>query len=105
MSTMKKQFTVEQRVNIVKEAEQIGFNESAQKHGISSRAIYRWKDKFISGGEKALKYGAKIDPELRSVKEENERLKKLIVKQALIIEIKDELIKKTSLRISKEGRS
>jgi transposase-like protein len=105
MSTMKKQFTVEQRVNIVKEAEQIGFNEAAQKHGISSRAIYRWKDKFISGGEKALKYGAKIDPEVRSLREENDRLKKLIVKQALIIEIKEELIKKTSLRISKESKS
>ena len=105
MSTMKKQFTVEQRVNIVKEAEQLGFNEVAHRHGISSRAIYRWKDKFVSGGEKALKYGAKIDPEVRTLREENDRLKKLIVKQALIIEIKEELIKKTSLRISKEGKS
>lgn len=33
MSTMKKQLTVEQRVNIVKEAEQLGFNKAAPQFG------------------------------------------------------------------------
>lgn len=104
MESQKKHFTIEQKVEFVKEAEQNGFTETALKHGISSRAIYRWRDKLVSGGAKALKYGSKIDPELKELRLENERLKKLIAKQALIIDIKEELIKKTLQRTSKNSK-
>lgn len=104
METKKKQLTIEEKVDIVKEAEQKGFTEVALKNGISSRAIYRWRDKFIGGGASALRYASKIDPELKELRLENDRMKKLIVKQALIIEIKEELLKKTLLRTSKNNK-
>jgi transposase-like protein len=104
METRKKQFTIEQKVDIVKEAEQFGFTETAHKHGISARAIYRWKDKLVTGGSKALKYGSKIDPELKELRIENERLKKLVAKQALYLEFKDELLKKVNQRQSKNNK-
>lgn len=104
MEAKKKQFTIEQKVDIVKEAEQIGFTETAHKHGISSRAIYRWRDKLVSGGAKSLKYGSKIDPELKELRIENERLKKLVAKQALYLEFKEELLKKVNQRISKNNK-
>jgi len=39
----------------------------------------------------------KIDPELRELELENERLKRIIAKQALEIEVKTELLKKTPI--------
>jgi len=97
-----KRLTLEEKVKIVQEAEQFGFTEISVKYNISSRQIYRWRDKLQNGGVKALNYGAKIDPELKALKEENNRLKKLVAKQALSIEIKDELLKKISFRTGKK---
>ena len=37
----------------------------------------------------------RIDPELRALEEENERLKRIIARQALEIEFKSELLKKS----------
>jgi putative transposase len=99
MSTQK--LSLEEKVKIVQEAEQVGFTETALKHNISARQIYRWRDKLQNGGSKALSYGAKIDPELKALKEENLQLKKLVAKLALTVEIKEELLKKTSLRTGK----
>ena len=100
MST--KQLTLEEKVKIVHEAEQNGFTEVALKYNISSRQIYRWRDKLQKGGSKALSYGSKIDPELKLLKEENLQLKKLVAKLSLSVEIKEELLKKISLRTGKK---
>lgn len=99
MSTRK--LTLEEKVKIVQEAEQIGFTETSLKYNVSSRQIYRWRDKLQNGGSKALSYGSKIDPELKALKEENIQLKKLVAKLALRVEIKEELLKKTFLRTGK----
>lgn len=96
-----RKLTLEEKVKIVQESEQVGFTETALKYNISARQIYRWRDKLESGGSKALSYGAKIDPELKALKDENNQLKKLVAKLALTIEIKEELLKKTSLRTGK----
>lgn len=101
MST--KKLTLEEKVKIVQEAEQLGFTETALKYNISSRQLYRWRDKLQKGGSKALSYGAKIDPELKALKEENNQLKKLVAKLALTVEIKEELLKKTFLRTKKNS--
>ena len=99
MSTRK--VKLEEKVKSVREAEQKGFTETAVKHNISSRQIYRWRDKLQTGGSKALSYGAKIDPELKSLKERNRQLKKLVAKPSLTVEIKEELLKKISLHTVK----
>jgi hypothetical protein len=40
----------------------------------------------------------RVDPEVRALEEENERLKRIIAKQALEIEVKSELLKKTPIQ-------
>jgi len=40
----------------------------------------------------------RIDPEVRALEEENERLKRIIARQALEIEVKSELLKKTPIQ-------
>lgn len=96
-----KKLTLEEKVKIVQEAEQLGFTETSLKYNISTRQIYRWREKLEKGGSNALIYGAKIDPELKALKEENMQLKKLVAKLALTVEIKEELLKKTSHRNGK----
>lgn len=98
-----KKLTLEEKVKIVQEAEQDGFTETSIKYNISARQLYRWRDKLQHGGSKALSYGAKIDPELKALKEENLQLKKLVAKLALTVEIKEELLKKTFLRTGKKS--
>jgi hypothetical protein len=39
----------------------------------------------------------RVDPQLRILEEENERLKRIIAKQALELEVKSELLKKTPI--------
>ncbi len=56
MSTQK--LSLEEKVKIVQEAEQVGFTETALKHNISARQIYRWRDKLQNGGSKALSFTA-----------------------------------------------
>ena len=102
MSTQ--QLTLEEKVKIVQEAEQVGFTETALKHNVSARQIYRWREKLQNGGSKSLSYGAKIDPEVKALKEENLQLKKLVAKLALTVEIKEELLKKTSQRTGKSNQ-
>jgi hypothetical protein len=45
----------------------------------------------------------KIDPAVRSLEEENERLKRIIAKQAIELEFKTELLKKAMPIIRKQG--
>lgn len=51
-----------------------------------------------AGGVKGLKrHTEAVTPEVKALQEENERLKKIVAKQALELEVKTELLKKTAL--------
>lgn len=98
--------SAEEKMRIVQEAQQDGMTQTCRKHNISPKTYYQWRDKFDSGGLEALRPQQKtaIDPELVHLRKENERLKRLVAEKELVISIKDELIKKTSLRTSNGGR-
>lgn len=81
---------------ILQEAEQIGVTQALRKHNLSHTVFIRWKNQFNQGGTSSLKpQYAKVDPELRALQEENARLKKIIGNQALELEFKTELLKKS----------
>lgn len=86
---MKKRFSEEQIINILKEAEMgIPVVEICRKHNISSPTYYAWKAKF--GGMEVSE--AK---RLKSLEEENRKLKRLVADQALdIVALKEVLSKK-----------
>jgi transposase len=57
---------------------------------------YRWKDAFDRKGMDGLQpQYAREDPELKELRKENERLRRIIAEQALEMEVKNELLKKT----------
>lgn len=98
MSKHRRKFTQEERLEILREVEQGGLEATLRKHNISRSLYYLWKAKFDNAGTDGLKdQYYRVDPAVKQLEKENERLRKIIAKQALEIEIKEELLKKTKL--------
>jgi transposase-like protein len=96
MSRTKRKFTQEDRLQILREAEQSGIEITLRKHNISRSLYYRWKASFDASGVDGLQNQyPKANPAIKLLEKENERLRKIIAKQALELEIKEELLKKT----------
>jgi putative transposase len=86
---MKKRFTEEQILSILKE-QQAGLKvlEICRKHEISDATFYTWRTKYSGMGVSEVR-------RLRELEEENRRLKRLVADQALdLVALKDVLAKK-----------
>ncbi len=87
---------LKQKLQIIQEADQHSITQTLRKHNLSHSVYQRWKHQFNSGGAGLLKpQYHKVDPEVRALQEENARLKKIIGNQALEMEFKTELLKKS----------
>lgn len=96
MSKIRRKWSAEQKLQIIQEANQHGTTETLRKHHVSQSLFYRWKLGFDNQGVQGLqpRYPA-IDPEVKQLQSENERLKRIIANQALELEFKNELLKKS----------
>lgn len=81
-----RKWTVDEKLAIVIEGlkEKSPVAEICREHRISQTLYYRWRDKFLEGGKKALVNGASDE---NAYKAEIEKLQKLIGKQTIQIEI------------------
>lgn len=87
MSKLRRSFTPEDRYSIVQEAIRDGYAEISRKYNLSPSLLRRWRLKYLSNGKEGLKDSyARVDPQLRVFKEENERLERIVAKQALELE-------------------
>jgi len=96
MSKVRRKWSVEQKLQIIQEANQYGTTETLRKHNIGQSLFYKWKLGFDNQGVQGLQpqYHS-IDPELKQLQSENDRLKRIIANQALELEFKNELLKKS----------
>ena len=80
----KRKFTQQERVDILREVEQHGIEAIVRKNNISRSLYYHWKNKFDRNGVDGLtdRY-YRVDPAVKVLEKENERLRKIIAKQAL----------------------
>ena len=100
----RRSFTKEQKLQILREAESEGMLATCRKHEIAQSLYYRWKHAFEQKGIDGLQgQYYRIDPEVKVLQEENERLKRIIGKQALELEVKNDLLKKTE-QLKKRGK-
>jgi len=98
MNRNKRKFSQQERLEILREVEQNGIEETLRKHNLSRSLYYRWKNKFDRCGVDGLtdQY-YRVDPAIKTLEKENERLRKIVARQALELEVKEELLKKTKL--------
>jgi transposase-like protein len=106
MSKIRRKFTPEDRYSIVQEALREGHSETCRKYNLSPSLLRKWREKYLSKGKEGLKDSyPRIDPQLRALEEENERLKRIVARQALELEVKNELLKKTPIQPRKSSHS
>lgn len=98
MSKTKRTFSPEERLSILQEAQREGRTETLRKYSISPSLFDRWRKKYLTGGVDGLKNAhQRVNPQVRELEQENERLKRIIARQALELEVKSELLKKTPI--------
>ena len=86
---MKKRFTEEQIVAILRDAEsgQKPVGEICRKHAISAPTFYVWRRKYGSMVESDVK-------RLRELEKENARLKRLLAERDVEVDVMKELLQK-----------
>ena len=73
----RKRYTEEQIIGVLKESEAgVKTGELCRKHGMSEATFYKWRAKYAGLTVNELK-------RLRSLEEENRRLKQIVAQQAL----------------------
>lgn len=87
---MKKRFTEEQIIGILKEADAgMPIKDLCRRHGFSEASYYLWRSKF--GG-----MDVSDAKRLKALEAENARLKKLLAESLLEIEVTREVLRKKS---------
>lgn len=86
---MKKRFTEEQIITILREAETgaMPIKTLCKKHNITEQTFFRWRNK----------YGGMDVPDARRLKDleaENARLKRMVAEQLLVIDGMKEIVRK-----------
>ncbi|WP_241084966.1 transposase [Candidatus Vondammii sp. HM_W22] len=77
-------FSDEQIVAVLRDAEATTAVAAARKHGVSEQSIYRWRNKYAGMEVSDVR-------ELKRVKDENMRLKKLLAERDLEVEVMKEI--------------
>jgi transposase-like protein len=103
MKKEKRVFTPEHRESILKEALREGKTETCRQYNLSPSLLRKWQYKYENSGLAGLsdRY-KKVDHQAREVELENERLKRIVAKQALELEVMAELLKKTGTHPAKK---
>ncbi len=101
----KRSWTVEQKLAILKEAEESGVTATIRKHQIYGNTLYDWRQKYSTSGMEGLKSSyVRTSPEVKKLEAEIRMLKEIVAEKELAIRIKDELLKKTLLRYKSDEK-
>ncbi len=99
MKSTRRKFTPEDRLSILQESQREGHSVTCRKYNLSPSLLTKWKARYLSKGISGLKdFYRKIDPQVKELEVENERLKRIIAKQALQLEVQSEMLKKTPIQ-------
>lgn len=105
MDMKKRTFSKEEKLRILKEAQENGVTTTLDKHGIYPATYYSWKRKYEEMGEAGFRHGmtTKHLKEIRRLEKENNTLKKLLAEKELEGHLKMELLKKKYPEVYKKN--
>ncbi|MDD2199770.1 MAG: transposase [Bacteroidales bacterium] len=96
MTREKRQWSKEQKLQIIQEVEVNGLQPTLRKYNLSQSLFPKWKRKFNENGIMGLESRySRIDPEKRKMEQEIKRLRELVGELSLELRFKDELLKKS----------
>ena len=95
MASQKRKFTDEQKLEILRQANEMGVIAVIRNHNLSYSVFARWREKFMEKNKKGLTLKNKTKSKLKQFMEDNTRLKKIIAEQALELERRDEALRKS----------
>jgi transposase-like protein len=95
MAKERRQWSKEQKLQIIQEVEVNGLIPTLRKYDLSQSLFHKWKHKFYNQGVSGLEpQYRRIDPEKRKMEEEIRKLRELVGELSLELRFKDELLKK-----------
>lgn len=93
---MRRKWTPEEKLRILREIENSGaVVKICRKWSIDPSMYYKWKAKYEAEGINGLKRANSLNPELKKLLKENERLKRIVADKELEVSILRDLLKKT----------
>lgn len=104
MKQVRKKYTKEDKLKILKEAGLKGVTRTLEKHGIYPATFYYWKKKFDQMGDSGLDHSMtkKRLAQIKVLEEEIELLKRLLAEKEIESRLKDELLKKKYPKVRKK---
>jgi putative transposase len=95
MPAQRRKFTLDEKLEILQQAKQAGITTVLRKHNLSYSVFHRWKEKLTEKGKQEVKgLMSANNSRLKELLDENALLKKIIANQALLLELKDQEIRK-----------
>lgn len=96
----RKHWKAEEKLALINEVKEKGqVVETCRRYGADPTMFYRWKEAFQTFGMEGLRSRSQsIEPGLRKLKKENERLKKIIAEKELEVSLLQDAYKKTRRR-------
>ena len=101
---MRKKYSKEEKLKILKEAGLKGVTRTLSKHGIYPATFYNWKKKFEQMGSDGLTHSMTKE-RLAKIKEQEQEiclLKQLLAEKEIESKLKDELLKKKYPKVRKK---
>ena len=97
MASQKRKFSDEQKLEILRQANELGVIAVIRNHNLSYSVFARWREKFMEKDKNKQELILKNKPKskLKQFMKDNTRLKKIIAEQALELERKNEALKKS----------
>lgn len=97
MGTHRRKWDFEEKLIVIRHAEELGVAQALRLHQVAPSTFYKWKEKYDLYGEAGLRRAYhRVDPEIKRLQVENFRLKQLLADKELALQVKDELLKKTT---------